>query len=73
MTIPGRQIVRVTAVGKFLCAHFRHLLPCVCDKGRVLPLGEQHVRTLRITDEKGKPIKYTIVAKNGYTAPREVE
>jgi len=28
---------------------------------------------LRITDEKGKPIKYTIVAKNGYTAPREVE
>src|SRR5258708_2852141 len=28
---------------------------------------------LRITDEKGKPIKYTIVAKSGYTAPREVE
>ena len=28
---------------------------------------------LRITDEKGKPIKYSIVAKNGYTAPREVE
>ncbi|MBI4876460.1 MAG: VWA domain-containing protein [Acidobacteria bacterium] len=28
---------------------------------------------LRITDEKGKPIKYTIVAKAGYTAPREVE
>jgi Ca-activated chloride channel family protein len=28
---------------------------------------------LRITDQKGKPIKYTIVAKNGYTAPREVE
>ncbi|MFB3779611.1 MAG: VWA domain-containing protein [Bryobacteraceae bacterium] len=28
---------------------------------------------LRITDEKGKPIKYTILAKNGYIAPREVE
>lgn len=28
---------------------------------------------LRIVDEKGKAIKYTIVAKQGYTAPREVE
>ena len=28
---------------------------------------------LRITDEKGKPIKYSIIAKQGYTAPREVE
>jgi VWFA-related protein len=28
---------------------------------------------LRIVDEKGKPVKYTIIAKNGYTAPREVE
>ncbi len=28
---------------------------------------------LRITDQKGKPIKYSIIAKNGYTAPREVE
>ncbi|MCS6953620.1 MAG: VWA domain-containing protein [Bryobacterales bacterium] len=28
---------------------------------------------LRIVDEKGKPIKYTIIAKSGYTAPREVE
>lgn len=28
---------------------------------------------LRVTDQKGKPIKYTIVAKQGYTAPREVE
>jgi VWFA-related protein len=28
---------------------------------------------LRITDEKGKPLKYQIVAKSGYTAPREVE
>jgi VWFA-related protein len=28
---------------------------------------------LRVTDEKGKPIKYQIIAKAGYTAPREVE
>jgi len=28
---------------------------------------------LRIVDEKGKPMKYTIVAKPGYQAPREVE
>jgi len=28
---------------------------------------------LRVTDEKGKPIKYTIIAKAGYTAPRSVE
>lgn len=28
---------------------------------------------LRITDEKGKPLKYTVIAKAGYTAPREVE
>ena len=28
---------------------------------------------LRIVDEKGKPIKYQIIAKQGYTAPREVE
>jgi Ca-activated chloride channel family protein len=28
---------------------------------------------LRITNEKGKPIKYQVIAKNGYTAPREVE
>ena len=25
------------------------------------------------TDEKGKPIKYQVIAKAGYTAPREVE
>src|SRR5437016_3846359 len=51
MTIPGRPIVLVTAVGKSLCAHLCHLLPCVRDKRRILPLGEEHVRTLRITDE----------------------
>jgi Ca-activated chloride channel family protein len=28
---------------------------------------------LKITDERGRPIKYTIIAKSGYTAPREVE
>lgn len=28
---------------------------------------------LKITDEKGKPIKYSIIARNGYKAPREVE
>ncbi len=28
---------------------------------------------LRVVDEKGKPIKYQIVAKAGYTAPRKVE
>src|SRR5205807_9721575 len=51
MTIPGRPIVLVTAVGKSLCAHLGHLLPCVRDKRRILPLGEEHVRTLWITDE----------------------
>ena len=28
---------------------------------------------LRVVDQKGKPIKYQIVAKSGYTAPRPVE
>ncbi|MDP9169325.1 MAG: VWA domain-containing protein [Acidobacteriota bacterium] len=28
---------------------------------------------LRVTDEKHKPIKYTVIAKKGYTAPRAVE
>lgn len=28
---------------------------------------------LKVTDEKGKPIKYQVIAKAGYTAPREVE
>ena len=28
---------------------------------------------LRIVDEKKKPLKYTVIAKAGYTAPREVE
>jgi VWFA-related protein len=28
---------------------------------------------LRIVDQKGKPMKYQVIAKAGYTAPREVE
>ena len=28
---------------------------------------------LRVTDEKGKPVKYQVIAKAGYNAPREVE
>jgi VWFA-related protein len=28
---------------------------------------------LRIVDDKGKPMKYQVIAKAGYTAPREVE
>jgi Ca-activated chloride channel family protein len=28
---------------------------------------------LRVVDEKKKPIKYSVIAKGGYTAPREVE
>ena len=28
---------------------------------------------LRVLDEKGKPLKYSVIAKQGYTAPREVE
>lgn len=28
---------------------------------------------LRIVDEKGKPLKYQVIAKAGYTSPREVE
>jgi VWFA-related protein len=28
---------------------------------------------LRITDEKGKPMKYSVIAKQGYNAPHEVE
>ncbi|MBZ5607802.1 MAG: VWA domain-containing protein [Acidobacteriia bacterium] len=28
---------------------------------------------LRVVDQKGKPIKYSIVAKRGYNAPRDVE
>ena len=30
-------------------------------------------KDLRIVNKKGKSMKYQIMAKNGYTAPREVE
>jgi len=42
-------------------------------KIKVELVNPQTGEPLRITDEKSKPIKYSIVAKNGYTAPHEVE
>ncbi len=42
-------------------------------KLRVELINPQTNEPLRIVDEKNKPIKYQIVAKAGYTAPREVE
>ena len=36
-------------------------------------INPQTGEPLRITDEKGKNIKYQIIAKNGYQAPRAVE
>lgn len=36
-------------------------------------INPENGEKLRITNEKGKSIKYKIVAKAGYTAPREVE
>ena len=42
-------------------------------KIKVELVNPQTGEALRITGDKGKPIKYSIIAKNGYTAPREVE
>ncbi len=42
-------------------------------KLKVELVNPQNGEPLRIVDEKGKPIKYQIIAKNAYTAPREVE
>jgi len=42
-------------------------------KIKVELVNPQNGDALRIVDEKSKPIKYTIIAKGGYTAPREVE
>jgi len=42
-------------------------------KIKVELVNPQTNEPLRVTDEKGKPIKYQIIAKNGYSAPREVE
>ena len=40
---------------------------------KVQLVNPQNNEPLRINDDKGKPIKYQVVAKTGYTAPREVE
>jgi VWFA-related protein len=42
-------------------------------KIQVKLVDPQTNKELRITDQKGKNIKYQILAKAGYTAPREVE
>ena len=42
-------------------------------KIRVELVNPSNNEPLRITDEKGKPMKYQVIAKAGYTAPREVE
>jgi VWFA-related protein len=42
-------------------------------KIKVELVNPQTGEALRITDQKGKPIKYSVIAKSGYTAPREVE
>ena len=42
-------------------------------KIRVELVNPQTNEPLRVVDQKGKPIKYQIIAKNGYTAPRPVE
>lgn len=42
-------------------------------KIKVELVNPQNGEPLRIVDEKGKPIKYQIIAKAGYNAPREVE
>jgi VWFA-related protein len=42
-------------------------------KIKVELVNPENNQPLRVVDEKGKPIKYQIIAKTGYTAPREVE
>jgi len=42
-------------------------------KIKVELINPENNEPLRVVDEKGKPIKYEIVAKTGYTAPRKVE
>src|SRR5712692_2820243 len=42
-------------------------------KIKVQLVDPQTNKELRIVDQKGKNVKYTILAKAGYTAPREVE
>jgi Ca-activated chloride channel homolog len=42
-------------------------------KIKVELINPQDNQPLRVVDQKGKPIKYQIIAKSGYTAPRPVE
>ena len=42
-------------------------------KIQVRLVDPQSNKELRITDQKGKNVKYTVLAKAGYTAPRQVE
>ncbi len=42
-------------------------------KIRVELVNPTNNEPLRIVDEKGKPMKYSVIAKSGYKAPREVE
>jgi VWFA-related protein len=42
-------------------------------KIKVELVNPENGEALRIVDEKHKPIKYSVIAKAGYTAPREVE
>jgi Ca-activated chloride channel homolog len=42
-------------------------------KIKVELVNPENNQPLRINDEKGKPIKYEVLAKPGYTAPRAVE
>jgi len=42
-------------------------------KIKVELVNPENNEPLRVVDQKGKPIKYQIVAKAGYTAPRPVE
>jgi Ca-activated chloride channel homolog len=42
-------------------------------KIKVELINPQDNQPLRVVDQKGKPIKYQIIAKTGYTAPRPVE
>ena len=42
-------------------------------KIKVELIDPQDNKPLRVTDQKGKNIKYQIVTKSGYTAPRQVE
>jgi len=36
-------------------------------------INPENSQPLRIANEKGKAIKYQVLAKSGYKAPREVE